>query len=159
MALRYRDKFLGKFLLPLLFILAACEPADLIVARQVVVEWPEQHLVFVADSRLGRVQSYRTEGAGPLLLAQTPGLLRSNVRDIRLVPLRNQLWVLGGNGVYLYEARGLALQKHYPLDARKVSVLRIDAGRVLLVDKSGEPVGQIDSETLVASWRQAASRS
>ena len=149
---------MARCLLLSLFMLAACEPAERSVARQVVVEWPEQHLVFVADTRVGRVQSYRMGNGAPVLFAQTQGIRRSNVRDIRLEPLRNQLWVLGGNGVYLYEAHGLALQKQFPLAAQKVSALRVEADRLVLLDKDGDAVGQIDRETLVASWRLGPAR-
>ena len=133
-----------------LLALAACESAEKPVARQVVVDWPEENLVFVADSRVGRVQSYRL-GGGPLV-AQTQGVRRASVRDIRLEPLDNRLWVLGNDGVYLYAARGLVLQKQFPLGVRKISALRIEAGGVLLLDQSGVAVGRVDSATLVASW-------
>lgn len=134
-----------------LLLLAACEPAGHLVSRQVIVDWPEQRLVFVADTRLGRVQSFRTGAGAPVLFAQTAGLRRSSVRDIRLEPTRNALWVLGRNAVYRYEARGLALQQQFPL-VEKVSALRIEAGRVVLLDRTGASIGQIDSESLVASW-------
>ncbi len=133
-----------------LLMLAACEAASPIVARQVVVEWPEQQLVFVADIRVGRVQSFRMGGGA--LLAQTVGMPRAQVRDIRLEPTRNKLWVLRSNAVQLYDARALALQQQFPLAALKVSALRIEDGRVLLLDKGGASIGQIDSETRVASW-------
>ena len=132
-------------------MLAACEPPGPVVARQVVVYWPEQQLVFVADTRLGRVQSFRM-GSGALL-ALTPPIRRSSVRDIRLEPARDKLWVLGGDAVYLYDARTLALRQQFPLAAQKVAALRIEEGQLLLLDKTGASIGQIDSETLVASWR------
>jgi hypothetical protein len=133
-----------------LLSLAACESTEKPVARQVVVDWPEEQLAFVADTRVGRVQSYRLGGGA--LVAQTQGVSRASVRDIRLEPQGNKLWVLGNDGVYLYAARGLALQKHFPLPVRKVAALRLEAGGVLLLDHSGVAVGRIDSATLVASW-------
>lgn len=141
------------------FVLAGCEPAGSRVPRQLVAEWPEQQLVFVADSRPGRVRAFRMGAVGaPALLAQTSGIGRSSVRDIRLESSRQQLWVLDGHGVYLFEAHGLTLQRHFPLDSHKVSALRVEAGRVLLLDKSGASVAQIDSETLVASWQPGLKR-
>ena len=141
----------GLCLLFSLLMLVACEASGPLVPRQVVVEWPEQQRVFVADIRIGRVQSFRLGGGA--LLAQTAGMAGARLRDLRLDPARNKLWVLGGDALYLYDAGALALQQQFPLAALKVSALRIEGSRVLLLDKAGASIGQVDSETLVASWR------
>jgi hypothetical protein len=60
--------------------------------------------------------------------------------------------VLGDNGISVHKAHGLILQKHISLDVQAVAALRIDAGRVWLLDGAGERIGQIDQRTLVASW-------
>jgi hypothetical protein len=135
-------------------VLAACEPAQ--VPRQQLVEWSGQSLLFIADSRIGRVRSFFLGNGAPVYFAQTRGVGRASVRDLQLDAPRGQLWVLGDAGVDVHEARGLALQKHFTLDARDardVSALRIEADRVVLVSATGEEVGQIDSRTLLASWR------
>lgn len=146
-------------LLCLLPMLSACQPESRGVDRQVVVEWPAQQRVFVADRRVGRVQSFSLPAAGaPLLSAQTSAIGPAAIADIRLEAAREQLWVLADNGVYVYAARSLRLQKYLPLAARRVAALRLGATGVLLVDGEGAPLARIDSETLVASWPASVDR-
>jgi len=143
----------------LLLMLAGCLPSGEMAARQFVVDWPEQNLVFIADTRIGHVQSFRTgTDSAPVLFAQTRGVQRASVRDIQLDTQRGQLWVLGDDGVYVHKARGLALQKRIPFDALGASTLRIEADRVVLLSDSGAQIGQIDRGSLVASWMQPVRR-
>lgn len=145
-------------LLALLFLLlAACLPADRTTPRQIVVEWPEKHLVFIADERIGSVQAFYLGAGAPVLAAQTRVFERSTVRDIKLDPARGQLWVLGADAVYVHEVRSLALQKRIPLDARDVAALHIENGAVTLLAADGVVLGRIDTATLLALWRPASS--
>ena len=151
-------RHLGCLLLTLL-LLSACESSPGSVHRQVIVDWPEQDLVFVADLRLGRVQSFRQGGAGaPVLFAQTQQIARSGLRDIRLDAAQGSLWVLADDGVYRYAARGLALQERYAIAAPRVAVLRVVADGVLLLDRMGEPVDRIDQRAAVAHDTAAVDR-
>ena len=143
----------------LALLLTACLPADEISLRQSVREWPEQRLVFIADSRLGRVQSFHLGGGAPVPFALTHGNQRASVSDLQLDAQRGQLWVLGDDGVSVYDARRLVLQKRVLFDTQNISALRIEAGRIVLIAKSGEQVGQIDSTTLAASGRLLGRRS
>ena len=122
-------------------LLAACQPADTQVAsgavRQHVVEWPEQRLLFIADSRAGRVQAFHLGHGAPVPLAQAPGHARAVVRDLQLDERTGQLWVLGDDGVSVYDARDLALQKHIPLATGKMATLRIESAGVGLIDAAG----------------------
>ena len=138
--------------LALLFLLAGCQSGDRALPLQSVLEWPEQHLLFVADSRQGKVQSFILGSGAPVPFSQTHDPQRASVRDLQLDTQRGQLWVLGDNGITVHKARGLILQKHIPLDVQTVSALRIDAGSVWLLGGAGERIGQIDQRTLVASW-------
>ena len=144
----------SRYLLLVVFLpmLAACLPENEMMARQYVVEWPEQHLLFIADSRVGKVQSFFLGSGAPVASAQSHDAQRSSVRDLQLDAQRGQLWVLGDDGVSVHKARGLVLQKHISLDTQQVSTMRIEDGRVVLFDDTGERVGQIDPRTLVASW-------
>ena len=118
------------------YLLVACQSADQLIAAQRVVEWPEQHLVYIADSRTGQVRSFFLGNGAPVLFAQTRSAQRTSVRDLRLDSQHNQLWVLGEGSVDIYDARGLVLQKHLPLDAQDVSALGIEAKRELFAAKS-----------------------
>jgi hypothetical protein len=137
----------------LAYFFAACQPSHETPPHQSVLEWPEQHLLFVADVRQGKVQSFFLGNGAPIPFAQTHDPQRSSVRDLQLDRQRGQLWVLGDRGVSVHKARGLILQRHIALDTRNVSTLSVDEGHVWLVDDAGERIGQIDRGTLVASWR------
>ncbi|MEI7430562.1 MAG: hypothetical protein WCL27_08900 [Betaproteobacteria bacterium] len=115
------------------YILVACQFEDQLIPVQRVVEWPEQRLVFIADSRTGQVRSFFLGNGAPVLFAQTRRDQRSSVRDLRLDSQHQQLWVLGDDSVDVYEARNLMLQKRLPLDAQEVSVIGIAADRKLFV--------------------------
>ena len=138
--------------LVLLSLLAGCQSGNRALPLQSVLEWPEQHLLFVADSRQGKVQSFFLGSGAPVPFAQTHDPQRSSVRDLQLDTQRGQLWVLGDDGISVHKARGLIRQRHIPLDVQTVSALRIDGGSVWLLDGAGEAIGQIDQRTLVASW-------
>jgi len=139
-------------LLVLLSLLLGCQSSDLVLPLQSVLEWPEQNLLFVADSRQGKVQSFFLGSGAPVPFAQTHDPQRASVRDLQLDTQRGQLWVLGDDGISVHKARGLIRQRHISLDGQVVSALRIDAGNVWLLDRAGERIGQIDQRTLVASW-------
>lgn len=136
----------------LVFLLAGCQSGNRALPLQSVLEWPEQNLLFVADSRQGKVQSFFLGSGAPVPFAQTHDPQRSCVRDLQLDTQRGQLWVLGDDGISVHKARGLIRQKHIPLDGQVVTALRIDAGGVWLLDGAGEAIGQIDQRTLVARW-------
>ena len=117
----------------LLSLLAGCQSGNRALPLQSVLEWPEQHLLFIADSRQGTVQSFFLGSGAPVPFAQTHDPQRASVRDLQLDTQRGQLWVLGDNGITVPKARGLILQKHLPLDVQTVSALRIAAGSVWLL--------------------------
>lgn len=135
----------------LLLMLAACQPTNQIVPHQMVVEWPQQHLVFIADGWTSRVRSFQLGAGAPVLFAQTKGGQRAKIRDIQVESEHGQLWVLSDDAISVHDARSLGLQKRIPLD-RKVFVLRVNADGVAMLNAAGESIGQIDGRTLVASW-------
>jgi hypothetical protein len=128
-------------------------------ASQSVLEWPEQRLLFVADSRQGKVQSFLLGDNGtPIPFAQTHDPQRSSVRDLKLDTQRGRLWVLGAEGVFVHKARGLVLQRHLVLDTRNVASLSIEADWVWLIDDSGRRIARIDAATLTTSAQAVGRR-
>lgn len=146
--------FFAAFLLPLL---AACQPAERATPRQMVIEWTEKHLVYIADERIGGVRVFHLGSGAPVLVAQTRSFERSSVRDIKLDAARGQLWVLGSDGVYLHDATSLRQLKRIPLDARDVVEMRIEDDGVILLATGNVMLGRIDTATRVALWRSALS--
>ena len=150
-------------------LLAGCLPVDEMVFGRMtitppastrhVAQWADQQLMFVADSRMGRVQSYRLGGAQPAFQAQTEIASRRWVLDVQLDAKSGQLWVLGDDGVTVHDAQTLVLQAHIPLTANTVTSMRIEDGQISLVSGDGTPVGTVDCRTLLASWRAPLSRS
>ena len=137
-------------------LLIACQRSPIVHANQSVLEWPEQRLLFVADSRQGKVQSFLVRNAGaPIPFAQTHDPQRSSVRDLKLDSQRGRLWVLGAEGVFVHKARGLVLQKHLVLDTRNVASLSIEGDWVWLIDDSGRRLARIDAATLTTSTQAA----
>ena len=136
----------------LLCLLLGCQSSKQALPSQSVLEWPEQHLLFVADSRQGKVQSFILGSGAPVPFAQTHDPQRANVRDLQLDTQRGQLWVLGDDGISVHKARGLIRQKHIPLNGQTVAAMHIDTDTVWLLNGAGERVGQIDPRMLVASW-------
>lgn len=112
---------------------------------QHLVEWSEQHLLFVADDRSSRVQAFHLSAGAPVPCAQTRQNRHSRVRDMRLDAQNGTLWVLGYNGVSVYDARSLVLQRYIPLEGGSIAGMRIEDGRVVLIAGSGDPVGEIDA--------------
>lgn len=139
----------------LLPLFVACLPADRAMPRQMVVEWAEKRLVFVADERIGSVRAFSLGSGAPVLVAQTRTFERSTVRDIKLDAARRQLWVLGADDVYVHDAQSLTLLKRIPLEARDVSEMRIEDGDVTLLTTGKIILGRIDMTTRVALWRSA----
>lgn len=142
---------LNLLLLFLCVLQVACQPAgspaESAAVRQHVVEWPEQRLLFVADSRAGRVQAFHLGHGAPVPLALAPGHTRAMVRDLQLDERAGQLWVLGDDGVSVYDARDLVLQKHFPLATGKMATLRIESAGVGLIDASGTLLDVIARES------------
>ena len=143
----------GLLLLLSAALLAACLPETSQIPRQVQAEWPEQHLLFIADSRMGRVNAFFLGNGAPIYFARTKHASRASVRDLQLDALRGQLWVLGDDGVSVYEARHLELEQHIPVNTQDISALRLEADTVMLLGASGEPVGQVDRRAFAASRR------
>lgn len=144
-----RKLFLGLLMAFLGVSLAACLPVEDALPRQHVVEWPGQRLLFVADERGSRVQSFHLSSGAPVACAQTRQSRHSRVRDMQLDVPHGKLWVLGYNGVSVYDARSLALQRYIPLEGASISAMRIERDRVVLLAGSGIPVGEIDSRSSV----------
>lgn len=145
-----RNIFIGLFLALIAIPLAASLRADVVPEPesqpgQYLIEWSEEHLLFVADERSSRIQSFHLSAGAPVAYAQTRRHQHSRVRDMQLDAQRGKLWVLGYNGVSVYDARSLALQRYIPLEGASISALRIEGDRVLLLAGSGTPVGEIDS--------------
>ena len=143
----WRNVFLGLLMAFLTAPLVACLPVEDVLPRQHVVEWPEQRLLFVADERAGRVQSFHLGSGAPVACAQTRQSRHSRVRDMQLDVPHGKLWVLGYNGVSVYNAHSLVLQRYIPLEGASISAMRIESDRVVLLAGSGSPVGEIDSRS------------
>ncbi len=147
-----RNIFIGLFLALIAIPLAASLRADVVpepepLPRQYLVEWSGEHLLFVADERSSRIQSFHLNAGAPVAYAQTRRHQHSRVRDMQLDSQRGKLWVLGYNGVSVYDARSLALQRYIPLEGASISAMRIESERVVLLAGSGMPVGEIDSRS------------
>lgn len=147
-----RNAFLGILLALIAIPLAASLRADAVPERQpepepgqFLVEWSEQHLLFVADERSSRVQSFHVSAGAPAAYAQSRRHQHSRVRDMQMDAQRGKLWVLGQNGVSVYDARSLTLERFIPVEGGSIAALRIERGKVVLLAGSGDPVGEIDS--------------
>lgn len=145
-----RNAFLGLLLALIAIPLAASLRADALpepvpLPAQHLIEWSEQHLLFVADEHSSRIQSFHLGAGAPVAYAQTRRHQHSRVRDMQLDAKRGKLWVLGYNGVSVYDARSLVLQRYIPLEGASISAMRIESDRVMLLLGSGIPVGEIDS--------------
>lgn len=124
-------------------LLGGCLPIEETLPRQHVVAWPEQRLLFVADARSNRVQAFRLGSGAPVALAQTRHNPHARVRDVRLDARGGRLWVLGHNGISVYAAQTLLLERYIPLEGMNVSQLRVEQERVVLCDDSGHSVGEV----------------
>ena len=125
-------------------------PANTPASRQVVAEWSGEQLSFVADSRMGRVQSFRPGRNGREFFAQTDIAVRRWVNDVKIDPQTAQLWVAGDDGISVYDARTLVLQKHIVVTAQAVATLRLEDDRIVLLAANGSTVGFIDRVGLLA---------
>lgn len=126
-------------------------PTNIQASRQVSAEWPGEQLRFVADSRMGRVQSFRPGRSGPEFFAQTEIAARRWVNDVKVDPQRAQLWVAGDDGISVYDAHTLVLQKQIAVTSEVVASLRLGGERVILLAANGTSIGHIDLSTLLAS--------
>lgn len=140
-------------LAPIVLLLAACQLENRATPRQSVVEWPENRLLFIADERSGAVQAFYLGNGAPVRVALSRQDTRQTVRDMKLDARHGQLWVLGQNSVDILDARGLALHKRIPLDARDVASLRMGATGATLLAANGETLGDIDTARLIATWQ------
>lgn len=134
-------------------LLAACLPEERRVARQIVAEWPEKRMVFIADERVGSVNVFLVGGGAPVRVAQSAPFSRAAVLDLQLDAGRGLLWVLGRDSIDVHAADGLALRKRVPLDARNVAALRLEDDGVALFDADGALLGRVDASRQVAVWR------
>lgn len=136
-------------LLPML--LSACVLED--ESSLVNVQWPEQRVVFVADTRTGTVSAVtRNEIGQPQAVAD--GSLPASTRNMVLDKEHKHLWVLGANGIDVLDANSLELQKHIALNtAATPSVLKQDKSGISLYSVTGALLGRIDVHTLAVSWR------
>lgn len=125
-------------------LLAACQPVELQAPRQSVVEWTEQHLVFVADERSSQVRAFHLGNGAPVPQAESRSGGHARVRDMQIDASNGRLWVLGYSGVSVFDARTLVLQRFIPLEGAHLSTLRFDGERVRLFSVSGESAGEID---------------
>ena len=139
-------------LLPLL--LAACISED--ESSLINVQWPEQRVVFVADSRAGTVSAVAHNDAGRLL-AKADGSLPASVFNMVLDKEHDHLWVLGSNGIDVLDAHSLELKKHIAVNASATpAALKQDKSGISLYSVTGALLGRIDVHTLAASWRGRA---
>jgi len=133
--------------LVLVLMLAGCLPVQAQQAqmpRQSLVEWPGQRLLFIADERTSVVHSYFLGNGAPVPFAQSRSGRHARVRDMQLDEAGGRLWVLGYNGVSVFDARRLTLERFIPVDGAHLSTLRFEGHSVRLVADSGEAVGAID---------------
>jgi len=110
--------------------LAACGgPAD-----QRVVEWREADRLFIADGRNGIVRVFDTRN-GPVPCGQLHARLRASVRDMQLDAAAGQLWVLGDDALYRYDAWLLTLvdRRALPADETWQRLEAAEAAAVTLV--------------------------
>ena len=136
----------GLLVVASVLMLAGCLPVDsqVQVPRQSLVEWPGQRLVFVADERTSLVRSYYLGNGSPVAFAQSRSGGHARVRDMQLDEAGGRLWVLGYNGVSVFDARRLTLERFIPVDGAHLSSLRLEGLSVRLIAESGESVGEID---------------
>ena len=140
----------------LLLVVVGCQVSEPAVPRQFAVEWTAGGMLFVADERIGQVKAFRTvPGAAPVLVAQSHVFERSRVRDLTLDADRGRLWVLGPDALYLHALGNLGLRRRIPLQARAVAGLALADGVLLLYAASGELLGRVDPDTLLAEWAPA----
>jgi hypothetical protein len=97
------------------------------------IAWAEQQLLFLADPRNGFVQVFDLRN-GPVARASLAAPGRRTVADRNLDAVRGELWVLGDDALYRYDASSFAL-----LDRRALPT-NTGPDRVLEVDGDGVPV-------------------
>lgn len=73
--------------------------------RQVVVEWEEENLLLVGDTRNGDVRMFRL-GPQPTPLGVLRAPDRDAVLDIRVDDMHGGIWVVGRNGKWLHALVG-----------------------------------------------------
>jgi hypothetical protein len=114
---------------PLLALLmTACSSApDGMPPRQVTQLWPENHRLYVADSRQGVVRAFSTY-EDPRAAAEGRALGRRAVLDMKLDTARGQLWVLGTDAVYLHDAVSMILLHRYPVVGSVTAQSRLSVG-------------------------------
>ena len=97
------------------------------------VAWQEQQLLFLADGRNGFVRVFDLRnGPVPRANLSVPG--RRSVADMKLDAGRGELWVLGDDAVYRYDARSFALLERRGLPTNT------GPDRALELDGDGVPV-------------------
>ncbi len=139
-----RTVFRGFLAVASVVVLAGCLPVEAQMPRQSLVEWSGQRLLFVADERTSMVRSYYLGNGSPVAFAQSRSGRHARVRDMQIDEAGGRLWVLGYNGVSVFDARRLTLERFIPVDGAHLSSLRLEGRRVRLIAESGEVVGELD---------------
>ena len=134
---------LSGLLLP--FLLAACVDED--AHHKINVQWPEQRIVFVADTRIGAVLAL-AQNDPARLLARSQIPLRARVLGLQLDKARGRLWVLGTRSLDVHDAYSLVLQKHIALSTDEAVSLQHDGLAIGLYSRRGMLLGRVDARTL-----------
>lgn len=114
-----------------LALVAGCGRADSRGQREIA--WQEQQLLFLADHRNGFVRVFDLRN-GPVPRASLAVPSRRYVADMKLDTGRGELWVLGDDAVYRYDARSFALLERRGLPTNT------GPDRALELDGDGVPV-------------------
>lgn len=114
-----------------LALVAGCGRADSRGQREIA--WQEQQLLFLADHRNGFVRVFDLRN-GPVPRASLAVPSRRYVADMKLDAGRGELWVLGDDAVYRYDARSFALLERRGLPTNT------GPDRTLELDGDGVPV-------------------
>ncbi len=125
--------------------LAACNPAaDTLAGKRVEIKWEERQLLIVGDDRTGIARVFHTRSA-PLLVGEMRAPQRAAVRDMRIDPARQRVWILGDGALYLHDARSWSLIRRVALPATGDLRLELDdAGAPLLLGSEGRTIARVE---------------
>jgi len=133
----------------LLTSMTACRPAGNAVAgKHAEAKWAERQLLVIGDRRTGIARVFHTRAA-PLLIGELRAPGRREVRDLRIDPQRNRIWVLGETGVDLHDATTWSLIRRVSAPVAGTETLRLDGtGAPLLLGEDGRALARIDPQHL-----------
>jgi len=141
----------------LLTALTACRiDGEAAAVNHAEVKWAERQLLVIGDRRTGTARVFHMRAA-PLLIGELRAPGRQEVRDIRIDPQRNRIWVLGESTLDLHDGSSWSLIRRIGAPAASASGLRLDGtGSPLLLGSGGRAIARVDAQHLTVEWLRLA---